>query len=186
MCCSSGSGSGNGSGYGGMMGGGGCCRPGPSSPTNLTWSVTVAGVTKSTNGTTISFTEPNGSWAYTVTPPNGYEVTSSVPGSPVTIDGAGVTVNVTFAPSAVPVSLTITFEESGLPNDTSWCVSVGVSECSAGQEIVFTNLSAGSYSFSVAPVSGFTARPSSGTIRLVDQDAIVQIKFTATTHICHM
>jgi YVTN family beta-propeller protein len=181
-CCPSGGGGGPDPLFGGKDGRGGCCEP--SSPTNLTWSVTVAGVTKSTNGTTITFEEPNGSWGYAIGAPAGYAVTSSVPASPVTIMGAGVTVNVTFAPTTAPVVLSITFFEDGLPWGTVWCVNLSGAECSSDHRVVFANLSPGSYNFTVAPVGGYTAQPSSGTVVLVDRSVFVFVRFSAPSHGC--
>ena len=164
-------------------GGGSCCgHPccGSSPPTNLTWSVTVGNVTKSTSGTSISFTETNGVYAYTIGTPSGFAVTSSVPASPVTIEGANLTVNVTFSPI-----LSITFQESGLARGTTWCVTlVNTTECSTSSQVVFGGLTSGTYGFSVGSVSGYTVRPASGSVTLMSQSATVQVTFSSTSHRC--
>lgn len=159
--------------------GGGCC--GHSTSSNLTWNVTVAGVTKSTNGSSITFQEPNGAYAYLVGPPAGYGVSKSVPASPVTINGANVTVNVTFAPI---VALSITFVESGLPYGTTWCVYVNTMLCSSSNHIVVSGLSAGTYAFTVSPVHGYTASPASGSVVLTNRSVTVQIRFSSPHHGC--
>jgi DNA-binding beta-propeller fold protein YncE len=143
------------------------------------WSVTVGNETQSSTTDSIQFVEPNGTYNYTVAGPNGYTVTSSAPASPVTIAGAAVTVNVTFAKgSPMPTSFTLTFSESGLPRGTTWCVNVGGSDCSSSGVIVISGLSSGTYSFSVAPVTGYTASPASGTVTIFDHNQYVRIRFS--------
>ena len=146
------------------------------------WSVTVEGVTKSTTNTSLSFSEPNGTFSYTVDAPSGYVVAASVPASPVTIDGANVTVAVTFSRCTTSVALSITFEESGLPRWTTWCVTLNVTACSSGEEIVFSGLSPGSYGFNVSPVKGYTAHPEVGTVRLSTYSVTVNVRFWSAGH----
>ncbi len=170
---------GNGQGGQGSQGGSGSCCMGSS--TAPAWSVTVANLTQTTTNSSIVFVEPDGTYAYTITPPSGYQVTSTSPSSPVTIDGANVTVSVTFG-AAAPSTFSVTFQEVGLSEGTVWCVQLGATECSSGREIVFGNLTSGTYGFAVAPVAKFTASPSQGTVRLVDRDVSVVIRFTSTSH----
>ncbi|MGA7923661.1 MAG: hypothetical protein WCA77_06765, partial [Thermoplasmata archaeon] len=58
------------------------------------WKVTIDGITHTGTGTTLSFSLPNGTFAFTVTS-SGYSETSNPP-SPLTVNGAAVTVKVTF------------------------------------------------------------------------------------------
>ena len=160
------------------MGSGQCCMGG----TPPAWSVTVDNVTKTTNNTSLSFTEPNGVYNYTIGAPTGYSVSSSVPASPVAIDGANVTVQVTFERVTPSHPLSITFQESGLPYGTVWCVTVNVTQCSSGRQIVFSDLSPGTYAFNVSQVSGYQAQPSSGTVQLQYRSAFVQIRFLSGHH----
>ncbi|HTW55173.1 MAG TPA: YncE family protein [Thermoplasmata archaeon] len=147
-----------------------------------TWSVTVGNRTISSNGESIAFSEPNGTYNYSIGAPSGYSVQSSTPASPVTIAGAGVTVSVVFTHcgQSQPSTATITFEESGLPRGTSWCVELnGNTVCSTNNEIRFSGLGSGSYSFVVGSVTGYTANPSSGTIHLNGRDVTQPIRFSA-------
>lgn len=157
--------------------GGHCCRSQSSIPA---WSVTVEGVTKTTTNTSVSFSEPNGTYAYTVDAPSGYSVTSSVPPSPVTIQGSDLQVNVTFGPTSPSQSLSITFEEEGLSYGTVWCVTISASECSSVGEMVFSGLSPGTYAFSVSPVAGYSAHPAAGTVSLSNRNATVIIQFSSS------
>jgi YVTN family beta-propeller protein len=154
-----------------------CCKS--SSPA---WSVRVNNVTKTTTNSSIVFSETNGTYNYTVYPPSGYTVTSSVPPSPVTIDGGNLTVNVTFVRSSPPHPLSITLQEWGLHRGTVWCVTVNVTRCSSDEEIVFPGLSPGTYAFNVSALTGYTAQPSSGSITLTDRSVTVQVRFFSTGH----
>jgi YVTN family beta-propeller protein len=154
----------------------GCCKS-----TALTWGVTVDGVTKTTTSSSLAFSEPDGTYSYAVLAPAGYTVTSSVPSSPVTVEGANLTVNVTFATTSAPVVLSVSFHEYGLRYGTVWCVTLAVTECSSGRTIVFSGLSSGTYAFNVSAVRGYTARPSEGSVTLTTHDLTVDVKFTSTT-----
>ncbi|HTP54001.1 MAG TPA: YncE family protein [Thermoplasmata archaeon] len=144
------------------------------------WSVTVGNETRSTTTDSIQFVEPNGTYAYSAAGPTGYTVTSASPASPVTIAGAPVTVSLTFGKgSSGPTTYRLTFSESGLRWGTTWCVNVGAaSYCSSRGEIVLSGLSSGTYSFTVSPVSGYSASPSSGTVTITDRDRTVDIRFS--------
>ncbi len=161
-------------------GGGGCgCRR-QNGTSNLSWSVTLGGATQTTHGTSLTFAEPNGTYAYAIGAPAGYRVTSSLPASPVTVAGANVTVNVTFASG--PPALSITFEEQGLPWGTTWCVNLTAPACTSGRTLLFANLTADTYSFAVGAVSGYRAQPANGTVPLTDRDVVVQVRFTLLGH----
>lgn len=143
------------------------------------WSVTVDNVTMSSTTSTIKFAEPNGTYAFSVTGPSGYTVVSESPISPVTIAGAGVSVSIEFGRgSGAPTTYTLTFSETGLPRGTTWCVNVGATYCSDRSDIVLSGLSAGTYSYTVSPVTGYTAQPSSGTVTIEHRDAQVDIRFS--------
>jgi len=143
------------------------------------WSVTVNNTTETSTSNRIGFSEPNGTYSYVISGPWGYTVVSSVPVSPVTINGSAVTVQVTFSKGGGTSSWTLTFSESGLRPGTTWCVTVGATLCSGSGEIRFSGLASGTYSFTVSPVSGYTAQPSAGTVTIAGQNVIVRIQFTA-------
>ncbi len=69
-----------------------------------TWSVTLGGSTKSAAaGATITFTEPNGPYAFTIGSVSGYTSSSSV-ASPLTVSGANVAVTVTYSATSTTSS----------------------------------------------------------------------------------
>jgi hypothetical protein len=62
-----------------------------------TWNVTLNGVTLSSNGTTITFVEVNGTYSYSVGNVSGYTISSNGTGS-FNVTGKNVTVDVTYIP----------------------------------------------------------------------------------------
>jgi hypothetical protein len=66
-------------------------------PGGTSWSVTLHGVTESTTGSTITFSEPNGTYAYTVGSVGG--CSRSPASGTVTVDGAAVSVSVKITKS---------------------------------------------------------------------------------------
>lgn len=140
------------------------------------WSVSLAGATNSSSGTSIQFTMPNGTFSYTVGSVAGY--TSSPSSGSVTVSGAATSASVAFnavAAAKYPVS----FDESGLPSGTSWSVSVsGASQSSTVSNLSFSEPN-GSHSFSVGSVSGYIAHPSSGSVTVAGTAVVVVIDFSA-------
>ncbi len=87
-------------------------------------------------------------------------------------------------PTSQPGQLTaawekpVTFVESGLPSGTSWSVDLaGSTQSSTTTEIVFSELP-GTYNFTVTPVAGYQAVPSSGQVTVNSCMATVYIAFT--------
>ncbi|MCL4314138.1 MAG: protease pro-enzyme activation domain-containing protein [Candidatus Thermoplasmatota archaeon] len=68
-------------------------------PSGTTWSVTLGGSTQSGTGS-ISFSEPNGSYSYTVGSVSGY--TSSPSSGTVTVSGASITKAISFTATTTP------------------------------------------------------------------------------------
>jgi hypothetical protein len=89
-------------------------------PGGTSWSVTLNGVTQSTTGTSTAFTEPNGSYSYTVGAVPGY--TAHPSSGIVNVVGASSTVSVSFTRS---VGYALAFVEFGLPIGTMWTVHLG-------------------------------------------------------------
>ena len=88
-------------------------------PPGSEWSVTVNGSTENSNGSSIVFVEPNGTYSFSVSSVLGFSV-STASGSVVVRDN-NISVNLTFEPSSYSVNLV----ESGLPSGTIWNVSAG-------------------------------------------------------------
>jgi len=137
-------------------------------PTGTQWSVTLNGETETSTTNTISFTEPNGAYSFSISSINGYSVSPS--SGSITVNGASVNQAITFT-AVTPSVYTITFTESGLPTGTQWSVTLnGVTNSSTANSITFTGVLAGNYAWNASSIiavgSGtrYAAQTSSGTV----------------------
>ena len=89
-------------------------------PSGTRWSVTAAGTLQTSTATTITFQEPNGTYAFSVGPVSGYTVTPSTGNLRVTGAAAGQTIAFT---SSAPTPATGFL---GLPGDTGYFLLGGV------------------------------------------------------------
>jgi hypothetical protein len=158
-------------------------------PTGTNWSVTVGTTSHTSTGSTISFTEVNGTCSYSVGAVTGYTVTPS--SGSVTVNGAAKTVSITFVKASSGATYAVTFTETGLPTGTNWSVTLnGTSKSSTTSTITFQETN-GSYAFSLPQVScyvgsckggtAFIASPSSGTVKVDGVAASQSITFTSST-----
>ena len=149
------------------------------------WSITLAGTKESSTTSTITFSEENGSYTYTVGAVSGY--TSSSSGGTVVVNGGPVNVpTITF--SLPPY--TATFQESNLTSGDTWEVSVNGNgkTATAPSSIVFSGLTtSGSWdAYDVIVVSNacelvyWAPSPSSGTVH---STTTITVKYTEYTKI---
>jgi hypothetical protein len=145
-------------------------------PTAMNWSITLGSGTVTSNTTMINFTEPNGSYAYSVGVVPGY-APGSASGS-ATVAGANVGVTVAFH----QVTYAIDFAETGLTGGTHWSVTLGlttVSSTSSSLEIIEPN---GTYSYQINIVPGFTPASPTGSVTVAGSGPTVNILFTPVTY----
>ncbi len=121
-------------------------------PSSTEWWVNLTnGQTFSSTTTSLSFTEPNGTYAYAVATAD-KEYSPTVSGGSFGVSGAPVGRLVTFN----LVAYNVTFTETGLPSGTTWYVNgtpwVSLSATVAGTHgtSVSANLTNGTYNFTVA------------------------------------
>ena len=143
-------------------------------PRGATWGVTVE-VTQATNASSLNVSVPNGTYAYLVESPSGYYAS----GGEFAIDGANITVNLTFVPT-----VDLTFHEDGLPSSATWSAAVNGSalgditeneSAAAGSSIVFA-VPTGAYQY-VVTSPGFLATPPAGDIPVGTVPAWVNVTF---------
>ena len=122
-------------------------------PSGTSWSVTLNGKMSSSTTSAISFTDPNGTYAFAVGAVARY--TASPSSGSVTVNGAAVSQSVTF--TWIPRSTyTVTFTESGLFPGVRWSVTLnGTKQTSKGLPIMFVEPN-GSYAYSILPIAGYS------------------------------
>ncbi len=148
-------------------------------PSGLTWQVTLGGGSMSlrTDGGTddLTFTEPNGAYAYAIAGVPGWQQATLPASGTVTVSGATVT-----EPTLVysQVVYAVTFTESGLASGKSWSVTLGPTlQSSTAASIVFSEPN-GTYSFTIGAASGYVANPSSGSVVVAGAGQSRAIAFT--------
>ncbi len=150
-------------------------------PSGTNWWVNLSGNNRSSTGSSITFSVVNGTYSYTIGSVTGYTVTPS--SGSETVNGTNVSVSVTFKskPTVTPSKYTVTFTESGLASGTSWSVTLsGKTQSSTTGTITFTEVN-GTYSYTVANVSGYTVSPLSGSVTVNGTNASVSVTFKSTT-----
>ncbi|MGC2359218.1 MAG: alkaline phosphatase family protein [Thermoplasmata archaeon] len=141
-------------------------------PSGLSWQVTLQGVPMglTTDGGTdgLTFLEPNGSYAYSITDNSGWHQTSVPYSGNVVVNGASV---VQPTASYTSVAYVLNFSETGLPSGLSWQVSVdGVPKqltADGGTDtLTWSSLTNGSYPYSITAIPGWfeSTLPSSGSV----------------------
>jgi phosphoesterase family protein len=81
-------------------------------------------------------------------------------------------------PSSSPQS--VDFSESGLPNGTTWSVTLaGLTTQSIAPHPITFDVASGSYSFGVEPVAGYSQSPASGSVSVQNAPASVTVDFTS-------
>ena len=145
-----------------------------------TWYVNVTGGgTYSSATTSLSFSEPNGTYSYTIATNNKEYAPSPSSGS-FTVSGAPLSESVTFN----QVRFKVTFTESGLPTGTSWWVNLsGTKNVSTSSSISFYEFN-GSYSYTIlSPINGsygtrYSDSQSSGSITVNGAPLTVSVSYT--------
>jgi thermopsin len=141
-----------------------------------TWSVTVNGATESASAASILFNETNGTYTWSVAPVAGLLLS---PGSGSSkILGANVSVSVTFR-SPAATEYTIAFVETGLDSGTSWSVSLIGIQITSSLDLISFNEPNGSYTFTVANVTGYSTAGSSGQAVVAGVASNNAVQFTA-------
>ncbi len=139
------------------------------------WSVTLSGTPQTSMTSTVTFTEPNGTYSFALGTVAGY--TTSPSSGSVTVNGGPVSEPIAFA-STVTGQFAVTFTESGLPSGTSWTVTLkGSPQTSATSTVTFTEPN-GTYSYSVGPTSGYGPNPSNGTLTVSGATVSIPVTYS--------
>jgi YVTN family beta-propeller protein len=130
-------------------------------PSGASWAVTLNGTLLTSTTSTVVFSEPNGTYSFTLGSVAGYAGTPST--GTVTVSGGPAGQAFAFT-STVSGPYVVTFTESGLPAGTSWSVTLaGAPHTSTISSLTFTEPN-GTYSFTVGSVSGYSATPATGSV----------------------
>jgi hypothetical protein len=142
-------------------------------PAGSNWTVTVGLGVESSTTVWINFTEPNGSYAYTIGAIPGWS-TSRLSGQ-ILVDGAAVSRAVAWA----QVTYEVEFSETGLSAGTSWSITLNGTQHTSTSATIKTSEPNGTYAFLVNYVEGYTSGPSSGNVVVSGASVTKSIAFAA-------
>jgi hypothetical protein len=143
---------------------------------NSTWSVDLGGSLLAGTGT-LGFSEPNGTYPFSIAPPAGRSANPS--NGTAKVAGSGLVVSVSFPSAGTnPDSQTIQFVPSGVGANGIWSVSLAGQNVTGSGTLEFAKPN-GSYQFVVTPTGGFSAKPASGTVAIVGENVSVPVVFGA-------
>ncbi|MGC8673270.1 MAG: hypothetical protein ACP5TO_07225, partial [Thermoplasmata archaeon] len=140
------------------------------------WSIDIGSTTFYSKNNTITFTESNGTYSYSIESSNNKYAPLDSSGI-FTVNGKNVSINVIFK----LVTYSISFTETGLPYGILWYLNLSNGQSFKGSEKVITfNETNGTYSY-VIGISNDTylASPSSGTFNVTGFPVSVSISFSS-------
>ena len=142
----------------------------------VSWAVNLDGQEKTSTTSTMTFTETNGTYEFTVSGPTYYSANPSK--DRVLVYGSDTSQLITFTSD----KYMITFKQTGLPAGMEWSVSIhGVLLKSTTDTITFMDIN-GSHPYLVGSPDGYVAQPSSGTAFVYGSNITQVITFTKEIH----
>jgi hypothetical protein len=136
---------------------------------------------KGGNSTSLLFRETNGTMHYEVLAGGGALYVAKNGSADLYLNGSNINVAITFV--HLPPQYNVTFNESGLPKDSPWSVSVQghpPSDGVSGSPIVIS-LADGPYNYSVGTSTGYDPTPPSGVLNVNGTALWVNITFAPET-----
>ena len=148
-------------------------------PSGTEWFVNLSdGQSYSSNGFSLSFVEPNGTYFYTIASSN--KIYSS-PGGKFIVSGKSITTNITFSPRYFLIS----FEETGLQSGTEWSITLvnasAIQNKSSTGSISFEEVN-GTYNFTIVGIAGYKTQDYQITVVVNGSNFKDTIAWTAVTY----
>ncbi len=143
-------------------------------PSGTEWYVNLSNSqTFSSTKSTISFSEPNGTYSYTIaTSDKTYEPFPS--SGSLKVNGTSVSKSVSFS----EVKYVITFAESGLPIGTTWYVTLNGTTLSSKTNTITFSMTNGTYTYLIGNISRYSVSPTSGSITVNGSNISKAITFS--------
>jgi len=145
-------------------------------PEGTNWSIEFNNETVKTTAQSIIFNEYYGNYSFKINKINGFH--SNITYGEIYVYSPYYNVTIAFIPNIYKV----TFFESGLPNGTSWSVTLNnITKTSTNATITISEPN-GSYSYIISGISGYRANTYSGTINVNGNSVNVSINWTVITY----
>ena len=124
-------------------------------------------------GVSIQFSEPNGTYSYSIGSINGYGVEPQ--SGSLAVNGSSLTQSVAFSAVA---GYQVTFSQTGLRAGATWSVTLGPrTQTSTSSTITFTEIN-GTYSYKISNVSGYVVSQTSGVVMVSGSSITKTITFS--------
>ena len=144
------------------------------------WTVDLSGYNQSSSSSSVTFSEPNGTYQFTIPDvvSNGVTYVASPDSGTVVVSGANRNVSISF----ISQVYSVTFGESGLPSNTEWWVNItgGASLHSNTSEISFKEPNG--FVYFTVEARGYSATPSSGTLPISGKNVSISVSFEKATN----
>ncbi len=140
-----------------------------------TWGVVLNGTKVSSVNTTVTFTDPNGTYGFTIGAVAGYSVSPTSGNISVRGGSAAVSVMFTYVPPGYSL---VTFSETGLPSGASWSVTLAGKPVASINSTIFFSVKNGTFAFNVTAPAGMTASPAAGSVVVAGAPITLHIAFT--------
>ncbi|HUZ80281.1 MAG TPA: protease pro-enzyme activation domain-containing protein [Thermoplasmata archaeon] len=150
-------------------------------PSGTSWSVTLNGATVTSTTSSLAFTEPNGTYSYSIGGVPGWHQPSMPYAGSVTVNGSAVS----YAALAFSeFTYAVTFTEFGLPSGTLWYVNVtsGPSYGSTTDVVTLAEPN-GTFAYTAATGAMYNATSPGGTVRVAGAAVGASIAFVGTFEI---
>jgi YVTN family beta-propeller protein len=144
-------------------------------PTGTSWGVTLGTTSEVSTRSCLFFNVTAGVYSFSVGSVPGY--TASPQNGTVTFDGTYTGETITFTPTPVTATYLVSFAESGLPNGTSWRVSLDEYGQNSSFTVIRFSEPNGTYIFSIGAGSAYLANPNSGPVTVDGANVVVPISF---------
>lgn len=147
-------------------------------PSGTTWAVETGGSPHFSTNSTLTFNVDNDTMTpYSVDPPPGYVATPA--NGTLDPNGSAVHVNLSFSKNTVGPWYPVWFNESGLPPNISWSVTVETQTVNTTNgSVEFSLVNGTNYPYSVAVPNGFLTLAPTGVVSVYGRQATILTTFT--------
>jgi len=145
-------------------------------PAGTHWNTTLGGVSNSSTTSVIGFSEPNGTYPYSIAGISGWHPVTFPRVGSMTVDGSAIDEFVNWTAT----TYSVTFTEKGLAANITWNVTLGGVSRSTNTSAVTFAVANGSYTFSVGVPKGYAVQPLNGSLKVNGTTVGESVAFTKT------
>jgi hypothetical protein len=147
-------------------------------PSGTPWYLNISnGQSFRSTNSTLSFSEPNGSYSYTVSTGNKIYSTNNSTGTFI-VAGSHQSISVTFKEVTYPLMIKV----QGLPNGTSWSLVLDGKTVNSTESTISILETNGTYNYSIQGISGYRASTYSGSVVLNGGTNTISVTWSIITY----